>query len=477
VALLPQDAQVAFAGTVAAYLDSRSGALSRAWRAHEVWTAELAGARTDATALARYGEALEEMNRLGAWDYPQRRERVLEGLGLAADVVEREVGSLSGGEATRVALAGVLLAPANLVLLDEPSNNLDLESGRFLADWIRGSTASLLLVSHDRELLDAVIEEILEIDEESRRILLFGGNYSFYAERKRELFAAQLKRFEEQQQRRRQLEVSAERLAGRARRLESTSQNDFYRGKAARLARGASAQRARLERELGALAEPAPPALARFGVVPPALASGTLLRLQAVGFAYGTLTVLRSVSLSVRAGARVAVAGQNGSGKSTLLRLLAGELSPLEGSRTAAPGVRLGYLPQLSSALPSSRSVLDFELERSSRSAPELRAVLGKVLFGDPGRIRLQDLSRGELRRVELARLFADGPDVLLLDEPTNHLDLRTIDMLERALDEYTGAVVACSHDARFLERLRPDTLLRLGPGIILLPPRDRGGR
>ncbi|MDQ6922067.1 MAG: ATP-binding cassette domain-containing protein, partial [Candidatus Dormibacteraeota bacterium] len=148
----------------------------------------------------------------------------------------------------------------------------------------------------------------------------------------------------------------------------------------------------------------------------------------------------------------------------TLLRLLAGELTPAAGLVEQAAGLRIGHLPQVS-VPEAAESALEFALRRANAPGEEVRAILGKVLFGDPARLRAADLSVGQLRRVECAAIFASGPDLLLMDEPTNHIDLPTIDMLERALDEYGGSVVACSHDRRFLERLRPQARLALEAG------------
>jgi macrolide transport system ATP-binding/permease protein len=459
-----QDVQVSFSGQVADYLDECAGEVSRAWHDHEGWALALAEGRDDPGALSGYAKALEALTRLDGWDYPARREQVLGGLGLPTALLWRQVGSLSGGQATRVALAGVLLSPANLILLDEPSNNLDLESVDFLAAWIRDSAASVLLVSHDRDLLDDTIEELLEIDEETGRLVSYGGNFSFYAERKRDAFEARLRAFGDQEQRRRQLETSADRLTRRAARFERTSQNDFYRGKAARVARSASAQRGRVQRQLGELSEPAPPAQPRFAVQPPAIRSGTVLRARGLGFSYDGSPVLRGLDLSLRAGQRLAVAGPNGSGKSTLLQLLAGELAPTAGKVERAAALRVAHLPQVSAAAPG-QSALDLAMAGTDASVEEVRALLGKVLFTDPARLRAADLSVGQLRRAACAALFASRPDLLLLDEPTNHVDLPTIEMLERALDEFSGAVVACSHDRRFLKRFDAHATIALRPG------------
>ncbi|HYW23968.1 MAG TPA: ABC-F family ATP-binding cassette domain-containing protein [Terriglobales bacterium] len=463
VAALPQSPQLAFAGTARAYLDACAGEVSRAWDRHEHLVAALTGGDQDPALLRAYGEALETMERLAAWDYPQRLAEVTAGLGLDAALLDRRLGELSGGQATRLALAGVLLCPADLLLLDEPSNNLDLGSLRFLATWIGRSPAAVLLVSHDRELIDSTVDAVLEIEEHTGRMRRYGGGYTFYAERKREEREAQGRRYAEQEERRRQLEGAARVVAGRASRFQASSQNDFYRSKGARVARLAKAQRSRIERELSRIPEPEPPAQPRLTVPAGAFRAGLLLRAAGVGVRYGSADVLRGVDVQVRHGDRVAVVGPNGSGKSTLLRVLVGELTPAAGVIERRPGLRTGYLPQVPDAPGRGASLLDYALRRYEGPAEELRPILGKVLFADPAGVRAADVSLGELRRIECAALFASAPDLAVLDEPTNHLDLLSIEMLETAMDEYRGAVVVVSHDQRFLARLNPTATLGLG--------------
>jgi macrolide transport system ATP-binding/permease protein len=462
-ASLPQSPQLAFAGTARAYLDACAGEVSRAWSRHEQLVTALAGGDEDQALLRAYGEALEAMERLAAWDYPQRVAEVAAGLGLDGGLLDRRLTELSGGQATRLALAGVLLSPANLLLLDEPSNNLDLASLRFLASWIRGSAAAVVLVSHDRDLIDGTVDAVLEIEEHTGRLRRYGGGYTFYADRKREEREAQARRFAEQEERRRQLEGAARTVAGRASRFQATSQNDFYRSKGARVARLARAQRTRIERELSRVPEPEPPAQPRLTVPAAEFREGLLVRADGVGLRYGAVEVLHDVDVQVRHGDRLAVVGPNGSGKSTLLRVLVRELMPTEGVVERRPGLRAGYLPQVPEAPGPGASLLDYALRRFDGPAEELRPILGKVLFADPASIRAADVSLGELRRIECAALFAAAPDLAVLDEPTNHLDLLSIDMLETALDEYAGAVVVVSHDQRFLARLTPTATLALG--------------
>ena len=459
---LPQSPQLAFAGGARAYLDARAGAISVAWNRNQHLTQALASGARDAALIEEYGETLESMESLNAWSYPQRLAEVTAGLGLEGELLDRPLATLSGGQATRLGLAGVLLSPANLILLDEPSNNLDLSSLRFLAKWVRAAAVAMVLVSHDRHLIDATVDEVLEIEEHTCRLRSFGGNYTFYARARREEFESQARRYAEQQERRAQLQGSARLAAARAQRFQAGSQNDFYRSKGARVARLARAQQARIGRELERVAEPEPPARPRFVVGRPEGPAGLLLKATGVGFSFGEAPLLRDVTVTVRLGDHVALLGPNGSGKSTLLRLVAGDLMPVTGSIERAPRLRIAHLTQEPVVGDRSASLLDYGLGRFDGSAEELRAILGKVLFADPAHIRTGDVSLGELRRVECAVLFASAPDLALLDEPTNHLDLLSIEMLEAAVAEFKGALVVVSHDERFLEALRPTAAVQL---------------
>ena len=463
VGYLSQSPQLAHPGSVTGYLDAHGGPAAQASAVYRDLADRVAAGATDEPTLAAYGEVLEEMERIDGWGHEARREEVLRGLGLDAGLLERPLATLSGGEATRVALSGLLLADHELLLLDEPSNNLDAGARDYLARWLEQSPAAILLVSHDRELLDRATE-ILEIEEGTGRVLLFGGGYEAFEADRRAALDQRRQAYEEQERRRSRLARSAGLLADRAQSFQSRSQNDFYRGKSAKVARAATAQATRIERELRTLEEPDLPAQPRFTVVQPALTSGTLLRLEEVRLERGRRVLASDLSLAIGARERVAVVGPNGSGKSTLLAVLGGR-PPASGRVWRNPEVRLGILPQVVVPETGGASVLDHVAAVVDLPLDELRPLLGKVLFSDVARRRAADQSEGELRRAVLAGLFAGGPDLILLDEPTNHLDLATIDLLEEALDEFTGAVVAISHDDRFLNRLSPARTLDSGAG------------
>jgi ATPase subunit of ABC transporter with duplicated ATPase domains len=190
-----------------------------------------------------------------------------------------------------------------------------------------------------------------------------------------------------------------------------------------------------------------------------------LLAARGLRLGYEGRILLEDASLDLQAGDRLAIGGSNGTGKSTLLRALAGKDAPPAGSVTRAPGLRLGYLAQVPEVADPNESLLRFALRVAPLPEEELRLLVGKVLFDDAARVRVKEASLGELRRVSCAAIFAAQPDLLLLDEPTNHLDLPSIEMLEEALDRYQGAVVAVSHDSRFLRKLRPALSLEIASG------------
>lgn len=460
---LPQSPQLDHPGAVSSYLDDHGGPAASAAAAYRRLADRVAAGSTDQGTLGAYGEALEEMERVDGWGHEARRAEVLLGLGLDAALLERPLATLSGGEATRVALAALLLADHELLLLDEPSNNLDADARDYLAGWLAQTPAAVLLVTHDRELLDGATE-ILEIEEGTGRVLLFGGGYQAFEADRRAALDQRRQAYQEQERRRARLARSAGLLAERAQSFQSHSQNDFYRRKSAKVARAANAQATRIDRELSALEEPDLPSQPRFVVVAPGISTGTLLRLEGVRLERGGRVLARDLDLTVAAGERVGVIGPNGSGKTTLLSVLAGA-PPASGGVWRNPLLRTATLPQVVVPEGGTRSVLDHVAALLEVPSDELRGVLGKVLFSDVARRRAADQSEGELRRAVLAGLFFGGPDLLLLDEPTNHLDLATIELLEEALDEFAGAVVAISHDARFLRRLEPARTLDAGEG------------
>ena len=409
--------------------------------------AELEGraAEGDERATARIHELHEEYERLDGWRLRPRAEAALDGVGIPRSLYRRPLGELSGGERTRVALARALLAPADLLLLDEPTNHLDLLGAAFLASELAQRDRALLVVTHDRELIDRVGGEILELH--GGRLERYGSSYARYR-REREARRAQARRAYELQQR------------------EIQRQEEFIRRNiAGQNTRQAQARQALLERMTRLEApEPDLPAV-KLRWDGGGRSGERVLEVEKVAVGWGGVRVLEGVTFLLRRGERLAVVGRNGSGKSTLLRTIVGSLPALAGAVKFGTGVIPGFYDQEQADLPAGETVLATLLAaRPDWTPAEGRGWAGRFGFsGEAAELPCRLLSGGERSRLALARLIAAAPNLLLLDEPTNHLDLITCEALEEALAEYPGAVVLVSHDRRLLERIATGVLVLEG--------------
>ena len=410
-----------------------------------------------ANGLSTVGGYLE---REASWTSGGEHERVLAELRVEPQWHVRPVASLSGGEATRVVLAATLLADADLLLLDEPTNNLDFEGQRVVAAWIRRTRAAVLVVSHDRDLLTHAVDEIWEIDEHELGLIRYGLGYQGYVAQKRLQFEASVRLYQEQERRRQELERSARRLSLRATSYERLSTDSTARRKARKIARVASSQRVRVERELTGLGEPRPPARPRLLVKPAPDAQGTVITVSncRIGFP-GATPLIKSLTLRLRAGRRYGLVGPNGCGKSTFLDLLMGAIAPVSGQVERAPELGIVMLRQTPLVDDPRQHLVDRVRSTAAISLEEAGAVAGMALMRECATTRVGQLSVGELRRIDLATTFAAGAGLLLLDEPSNHLDVPTLDMVDEALSAYCGTAVIVSHDRRLLEGAGLDEL------------------
>jgi ATPase subunit of ABC transporter with duplicated ATPase domains len=443
-------------------------ALGEVWRLHGELE-RLEGRLDEPDALAAYGEAQERFGALGGWALQAQLDGARAALGIAHVPLDAPLGTLSGGEAARALLAGVLLARPTILLLDEPTNHLDLEGLAWLEAFLAGFPGTVVVVSHDRRFLDTTVSQILELD--GGELDAYEGGYTAYREEKARRAARLALDYEAQQKRRRRLEADIAATRGYALRTETTvsrAEAPKLKRYAKKVARKAQAREQRLQRELESEANIEKPRHV------------TALKVDLDGGGGGRLVValrgvtagwddplLHDVELTVHGRDRIAVTGPNGAGKTTLLALLGGELAPLAGEVDRR--ARAAVLPQGADALPPEVPAVAFVRAHAQVGEGEARRLLGHFgLEGDAALRPLGRLSPGERARTAIAAMVAAKAELLLLDEPTNHLDFASLEVLEGALRDYPGAIVAVSHDRAFLEAIGTDRRVRVDEGRVV---------
>ncbi|SDU34047.1 ATP-binding cassette domain-containing protein [Pseudomonas mandelii] len=376
-----------------------------------------------------------ELDSADGYTADARARKLLAGLGFTNEQMDRPVGDFSGGWRMRLNLAQALMCPSDLLLLDEPTNHLDLDAIIWLEDWLKSYPGTLLLISHDRDFLDAVVDHVAHVDQ--RKITLYRGGYSAFERARAERLAQQQQAYEKQQAQRAHMESYIARFKAQATK-----------------ARQAQSRIKALERmeELSAAHVDSP---FDFVFRESQKISSPLIDLSDARLGYGDKAVLEKVKLQLTPGARIGLLGPNGAGKSTLIKNLAGELSPLAGRLTRGENTVVGYFAQHQlDSLDSKASPL-LHLQRLAPTEREqtLRDFLGGFDFRG-ARIDepVLNFSGGEKARLALALIAWDRPNLLLLDEPTNHLDLEMRLALTMALQEFSGAVLVVSHDRHLLK-------------------------
>ncbi|MEZ4666021.1 MAG: ABC-F family ATP-binding cassette domain-containing protein [Thermomicrobiales bacterium] len=423
--------------------------------------------------MGRYAESVDAFEAAGGWAVEARIAAIRDGLGLGSISDAQPFLQLSGGQKTRVMLGALLISEPSLILLDEPTNYLDLPALEWLESFVLRSPVSMLVVSHDRRFLDTTVTRILELDDRTHTLRSFPGNYSFYAhERARERRQHEMA-YQDQQDAIARTEAAIRKLDQAASGIEQETIHFHYRKVAKGIARRATVQKHRLERDLASEDHLERPEndkpIYLDGIVGAAFSDRrTLIAAEGLSIAPGDCTILRGVDLIIRGGDRIAIVGDNGSGKTSLLRTLLGEIEPAAGRVYRAPGIQFGYLNQelLRSGVPLKSTVLEALRSVDASSETELRNLLAQFHFaGDDVFKPVGELSAGERIRLELARMASAGANVLVLDEPTSHLDLPAIEQLESALRRYPGTIVAVSHDRAFLDRVGFDTFYETRDG------------
>ncbi|KTF67996.1 ABC-F family ATP-binding cassette domain-containing protein [Sphingomonas sp. HT-1] len=395
----------------------------------------------------RIGEIHERLIAIDAHAAPSRAARILVGLGFDEEMQHRELESFSGGWRMRVALASLLFSQPDLLLLDEPSNHLDLEAVLWLEDFLKSYPATILLVSHERDFLNNVVDHILHL--ERGKLTLYPGGYDAFerqrAERQAQLAAARAK----QQAEREKLQDYIARNSARA----STAKQAQSRQKA--LAR------------MQPIAELVDDPSLSFDFPNPDELRPPLITLDMASVGYGETPILQRLNLRIDPDDRIALLGRNGNGKTTLARLLAAQLTPMDGAINSSGKMKVGYFTQYQvEELDRDDTPLQHMTRNMAGASPgAVRAQLGRFGFsGDKATTKVGKLSGGERARLALALITRDAPHLLILDEPTNHLDVDAREALIQALNGYTGTVVVVSHDRHMLE-MTADRLVLVDQG------------
>jgi ATPase subunit of ABC transporter with duplicated ATPase domains len=466
VGWLPQEHERMIGETVAAYIARRTGCAA-ATQAMEAAAEALA--ESDAGADA-YAVALEHWLASGAADLDERLPAVLADLGLDSEAVQPDstpMTALSGGQAARVGLAALVLSRFDVVLLDEPTNDLDLDGLARLEDFVRELRGGVVLVSHDREFLARCVTRVLELDLAQNTTTVFGGGYESYLEEREVGRRHRREEYEEFADKKADLVARARTQRewssqGVRNAMRKSPDNDKIRRRAATESSEKQAQKVRqMESRIARLEEVVEPRKEwslQFTIGAAPRSSSVVATLDKAVVRQGEF-VLGPVSLQIDAGERIGITGPNGAGKSTLLRLLLGRTQPDEGRASLGANVAIGEIDQARADFTGSGRLVDrFEERVPSWSTADVRTLLAKFgLRADHVERAVDDLSPGERTRAGLALLQAVGTNVLVLDEPTNHLDLPAIEQLEQALETYDGALLLVTHDRRMLQNVRLD--------------------
>ena len=396
--------------------------------------------------IEQYGEVQHRFEELDGYALEGRAREVLAGLSFTQEMMDGDVGALSGGWKMRVALARILLMRPDVMLLDEPSNHLDLESLIWLEEFLKGYEGILLMTSHDREFMNRIVTKIVEID--GGGLTSYSGNYEFYEQQRAISEKQQQAQFERQQ-------------AMLAKEIK------FIERFKARASHAAQVQsRVKKLDKIERVEPPKRRQTIAFDFLPAPRSGEDVVSLKNVHKGYGSRSIYEGLDFQIRRRERWCVMGINGAGKSTLLKLVAGSAEPDNGTVALGSSVKMGYFAQHAMDLLDGERTVFEELEYSFPQAGQgsLRALAGCFGFsGDDVEKRCRVLSGGEKARLVMAKMLFDPPNLLVLDEPTNHLDMATKEMLITALSQFEGTMLFVSHDRHFLAALS-NRVLELTP-------------
>ena len=390
------------------------------------------------------GELLREYDRLtaafqagGGYETDVETDKICNGLGISGQQREQLFDSLSGGEKTRVNLARLLLEKTDILLLDEPTNHLDLRSVEWLENYVHDFKGTVVAISHDRYFIDQIAQRVIEITDGHAEF--YSGNYSFYMDEKQARFDLQMKQYEQEQAKLKQLGYTVERMKG-----WGINNRTLYRRAMSiqhRMERIKKTEKPRTERTMKA----------SFGEKD--FSGDVVFKIKGMSKAFGDHVLFSDVNLNVEGGERIALLGDNGTGKTTFLSCLLGD-EPCQGKIQFGPTVKVGYLPQIMHFAHPERSLYDTMLYEKNCTPQMARDRLGAFLFqGEDVFKTVGNLSGGEQSRLRLCMLMDEKINLLILDEPTNHLDIASREWVEAAIEEFEGTLLFVSHDRYFIEK------------------------
>ena len=383
----------------------------------------------------RLGHIYERLTAIDAYTAPARAARILVGLGFDEEMQGRPLDSYSGGWKMRVALAALLFSNPDLLLLDEPSNHLDLEATLWLENFLKSYRGTVVVISHERDLLNNVVDYILHL--EGGKVTLYPGGYDAFERQRAERLAQQ--------------EAARAKQAAEREKLQDYVARNSARASTAKQAQSRAKALAKMQPIAAAIEDPT----LHFGFPSPPELRPPLITMDMASVGYTDTPVLRRVNLRIDPDDRLALLGRNGNGKTTLARLIAAQLAPMEGTMQSSSKMNVGYFTQYQV---EELDVADTPLEHMTRvmkgaTPGAVRAQLGRFGFsGERATQKVGSMSGGERARLALALITRDAPHLLILDEPTNHLDVDSREALVQALNDYSGAVVIVSHDRHMLE-------------------------
>ena len=422
--------------TVEDVLRTAFSAVTAAKRKMEALEKEMAKGATE-DQLREYDVLVNRFQSGGGYEMDVEVDKICNGLGISAEQRTQEFDSLSGGEKTRVNLARLLLEKTDILLLDEPTNHLDLRSVEWLEGYINAFKGTVLAISHDRYFIDQVADRVIEITEGHAEF--YSGNYSFYMDEKQARFDLQMKQYEQEQAKLKQLGYTVERMKG-----WGINNRTLYR-------RAMSIQH-RMER-IKKTEKPKTEKTMRATFGEKDFSGDVVFKTKNLAKAFGERTLFSGVELNVEGGERIAILGDNGTGKSTFIKCLLGE-EDFDGKIQFGPTVKWGYLPQIIRFSHPERTLYDTMLYEKNCTPQVARDRLGQFMFsGEDVFKTVGTLSGGEQSRLRLCMLMDEKINLLILDEPTNHLDIASREWVEAAIEEFEGVLLFVSHDRYFIEK------------------------